>query len=84
MLLASPARVAPSLSFSLPIWEASIVPPLFVSVSSPLLVHPPVTDNTAFRKLSVLFWNVQGLGDQDKCRLVRGALVVVDTSIVCL
>lgn len=41
-------------------------------------------DNAAFRKLSVLFWNMQGLGDPDKCGLVRDALVAADPSVACL
>lgn len=41
-------------------------------------------DNTAFRKLTVLCWNVQGLGDPDKCGLVRDAVCAADPCIACL
>ena len=35
-------------------------------------------------KLSVLSWNVRGLGDADKCRVVRDLIQSLKLDIVCL
>jgi exonuclease III len=41
-------------------------------------------DSVSVKNLCFLFWNVQGLGDPDKCAVVKNAILVASPSIVCL
>ena len=40
--------------------------------------------NEHFRRLSVMSWNVRGLGDSEKCDVVRDAIASATPSVCCL
>ena len=37
-----------------------------------------------FKKICVVSWNVRGLGDPDKCAIVKDALVSAAPALICL
>jgi len=39
--------------------------------------------NELFRRLSVMSWNVRGLGDSEKCDVVRDAIASATPSVCC-
>ena len=39
---------------------------------------------SVFKNFSIVSWNVRGLGDPDKCAIVKDALVSANPSIICL
>jgi len=40
--------------------------------------------NSNTRQFLVMSWNVRGLGDSDKCNLVRNVLVDAKPSVICI
>lgn len=44
----------------------------------------PILMSNGVRNLTVMPWNVRGLGDSDKCTVVRDAIFSASPSIACL
>lgn len=48
------------------------------------LLPPIVMCSPSFKKLSMLSWNIHGLGDVDKCVLVRNSFVAANPMFACV
>lgn len=66
------------------VWVALYLSSVVVCVSIPLLGCPLVPMASRVQKMSFLFWNMQGLGDTDKCDLVRNSISAAAPAVACL
>jgi hypothetical protein len=54
------------------------------AVAGGFFLHPTRTRPVAISSFPIVSWNVRSLGNLDKCTVVRDALIVAHSFIICI